>query len=316
VDKGDKMKSRLLVIGDMMLDKYICGSVTRISPEAPVLITKEEKIEYFLGGASNVANNLRGLNHQCFLYGIIGNDIHGVIFKKLLSKNLNSKFNKVIVSNKTITITKTRIIGNGQQLLRIDSEQFINSTLLYKTLWHDLAKGNLSSLNIVIISDYGKGTINKNIIKTISLLKQHLGPDILILVDPYVKNMEYYSGVTGIKPNHIQAAEIYGSPVETDDEVMAAGRFMINKFNLKFVLITRGKKGMSLCTRETTHHISSNVKQLYDVSGAGDTVIATFAYALSSGFPLIKAAKLANKAAGIVVGERGTTSITKEKLKL
>jgi D-beta-D-heptose 7-phosphate kinase/D-beta-D-heptose 1-phosphate adenosyltransferase len=305
-----KKSSKSLIVGDLMLDKYICGNVERVSPEAPVPVVHVDKEILTLGGAANVVNNLCGLGIKPFICGMVGSDINaGQILSMLSEKDL--LIDGIIIDGDRPTTIKTRIIGNNQQIVRVDYEKTnpvndrINKSML------EFVQSKLKNIGVIIISDYGKGVVSRQLI--VKLIKLVDG-SIPIIVDPHVTNFKYYIGVTGLTPNHHEAGVFCGFKLTNDDRVVRAGDYILDKLKCEYVLITRGSDGMTLCTKSDVFHISTVAQEVYDVSGAGDTVISVFAYGLTQGLSLFEAAKLSNKAAGIVVGERGTSIITKEKL--
>ncbi|WP_423792405.1 bifunctional heptose 7-phosphate kinase/heptose 1-phosphate adenyltransferase [Methanocaldococcus indicus] len=299
----------IIVLGEVMLDKYTYGKVERINPEAPVPILNVVEERYTLGGAGNVANNIASLNHGVFLVSILNNDEFGKCIKELCEKN-NIKY--YFISDGRPTIVKHRFValGYNQQLLRVDYEKVypINDNLAEKIL--EVIKNLNEKSNILIISDYAKGLITKELMESIK--KEFKGK---ILVDPKPKNIELYKKVYLIKPNLKEASQILGIEIENkDDEVEKAGLELVDKYNSNFV-ITRSEKGATLITLDgEIFHIPTKVKEVHDVSGAGDTFIAVLGYALDKGYDLVDAVKLANKASSIVVGKVGTATVCLEEL--
>ncbi|WP_456472945.1 bifunctional heptose 7-phosphate kinase/heptose 1-phosphate adenyltransferase [Methanocaldococcus sp.] len=299
----------IIVLGDVMLDKYTYGKVERINPEAPVPILNVVEEKYTLGGAGNVANNIASLKHDVFLISILNNDEFGKCIKKLCNEN-NIKY--YFVSDGRPTIVKHRFVAMGynQQLLRVDYEKIypISEEISNKIL--DKIKELNSKSNILIISDYAKGLITKELMKKIK--KEFKGK---ILVDPKPKNIEFYKDVYLIKPNLKEVSQIIGKEIENkDDDLEKVGLELVEKFNSNFV-ITRSEKGATLITLNgDIYHIPTKVKEVHDVSGAGDTFIAVLAYALDNGYDLIDAVKLANKASSIVVGKVGTATVSLDEL--
>ena len=303
---GERM---IVVLGEVMLDKYTYGKVERINPEAPVPVLNVVEEKYTLGGAGNVANNIASLKHDVFLISISNNDEFGKCIEKLCNENgIKCHF----VSDGRPTIVKHRFvaIGYNQQLLRVDYERThpINEEISNKIL--DKIKKLNSKSNILIISDYAKGFITKELMEKIK--KEFKGK---ILVDPKPKNIEVYKDVYLIKPNLKEASQIIGREIENkDDELEKIGLELIDKYNSNFV-ITRSEKGSTLVTLNgEIYHIPTKVKEVHDVSGAGDTFIAVLAYALDKGYDLVDAVKLANKASSIVVGKVGTATVSLDEL--
>ncbi|KPJ68079.1 MAG: heptose 1-phosphate adenyltransferase [Coxiella sp. DG_40] len=300
-------KIRVLVVGDVMLDRYWKGDASRISPEAPIPIVHIKEFSDSPGGASNVALNVKALGTQVVLLGLIGKDETGKILQnKLNEKGVNHQLQIV---PELPTIAKTRIIAHNQQLIRLDFEKNffdIDTQELIK-----IYKTHLNNTNIVIISDYGKGIANcvKQIIQLARL------KNIPVLVDPKGRDFSIYHGATLITPNLSEFETIVG-PCRTDQELEQKGLELLQANNFTAVLVTRGAQGMSLIHKaEKTLHIPTQVHEIYDVTGAGDTVIATLAVALSSGEHLAKACELANIAASIVVRKLGAVSISAAELR-
>jgi rfaE bifunctional protein kinase chain/domain len=299
----------IIVLGEVMLDKYTYGKVERINPEAPVPILNVVEERYTLGGAGNVANNIASLNHDVFLISISNNDEFGKCIEELCNKN-NIKY--CFVSDGRPTIVKHRFVAMGynQQLLRVDYEKIypINDELSNKIL--EVIKNLNGKSNILIISDYAKGLITKELMEGIK--KEFKGK---ILVDPKPKNIEFYRDVYLIKPNLKEASQILGREIgNKDEELEKAGLELVDKYNSNFV-ITRSEKGATLITLDgEIFHIPTKIKEVHDVSGAGDTFIAVLSYALDKGYDLVDAVKLANKASSIVVGKVGTATVSLEEL--
>ncbi|EHP84184.1 bifunctional heptose 7-phosphate kinase/heptose 1-phosphate adenyltransferase [Methanotorris formicicus] len=299
----------IIVLGEVMLDKYTYGKVERINPEAPVPVLNVVEEKYTLGGAGNVANNIASLKHDVFLISIFNNDEFGKCIEELCEKN---GINYCFVSDGRPTIVKHRFvaIGYNQQLLRVDYEEAhpINGEISNKIL--DKIKKLNSKSNILIISDYAKGLITKELME--KLKKEFKGR---ILIDPKPKNIEFYKDVYLIKPNLKEASQIVGEEIENkDDKLEKIGLNLVDEFNSNFV-ITRSEKGATLITLDgEVVHIPTKVKEVHDVSGAGDTFIATLGYALDKGYDLVDAVKLANKASSIVVGKVGTATVSLEEL--
>jgi len=301
----------ILVIGDLMVDHYVWGKVKRISPEAPVPVVEVSEEDILPGGAANVANNLVSLGGKVFISGIVGNDNMGKrLIDDLEDKGIN--IDGVIVSNDRPTTIKTRIIAHNQQVVRFDKE--MNSEINRSETTSILAfiRKCLPAIKGIIISDYCKGVITKSLIRK---LLEMINLKRFIAVDPKIGHFDYYKGVSLITPNITEASS--GSGIEINDEksLVLAGRKLIEKLGCKAVLITRGEEGMTLFEKNgKVINIPTYAKEVYDVTGAGDTVIATFTLTHCAGASLKDAAVYANHAAGIVVGEVGTAVINREKL--
>ncbi|MCB4792491.1 MAG: D-glycero-beta-D-manno-heptose-7-phosphate kinase [Elusimicrobia bacterium] len=308
-------KQKILVIGDLMVDKFVWGKVTRISPEAPVPVVLIDKETYALGGAGNVANNLRSLGSEVFLFGVIGKDSVGDDLKKDFIKNsINIK--GIISDDFRPTSIKTRIIAAHQQVVRVDKElkgeldQRLNDELISRL------ETIISMIDAIIISDYGKGVINKTVLKkTISLAHKCRIP---VTVDPKIEHFLSYKKVTCITPNQAEAiAGMRYKEVTKDRDILDLGNKILRKLQSETVLITLGEKGMTLFEHgNRITHIPTRAKEVFDVTGAGDTVIATFTLAIASGANFREAAEIANFAAGLVVAKLGTATVTPEELKL
>ncbi|MBU1201197.1 MAG: D-glycero-beta-D-manno-heptose-7-phosphate kinase [Nanoarchaeota archaeon] len=298
---GDFSKKKILIIGDIMIDKYIYGEVTRISPEAPVQIVKVKREVYTLGGAGNVANNIRSLDAKSVVVSVVGEDKEGELLRKLL-KNKDISFE--LIKTKKPTTIKTRVIGQQQQLLRIDYEniQDVNSEQLLKAI-----KKEMKNCNGVIISDYAKGVVTKELVKTVVLLAGKKP----VVIDPKHKELDYYKNATIITPNEKEAYELSNLDLKIDlKEVIT---HLENKLNCK-VIVTRGEKGISFLKEGKQIDVPTIAREVYDVSGAGDTVISALTLAVCSGADLEEAALIANQAAGIVVGKFGTATTTRKEL--
>ena len=297
-------KSKILVFGDVMLDRYVSGSVDRVSPEAPVPVLKPIKEEIRLGGAANVALNLSSLGSKVSLIGITGKDSSSKQISSLIKEN---KIKNELVHSSLPTITKLRLLSSKQQLLRVDNEEeFTKNDWQSAKRRFDKSIG-LSSSNLLIISDYGKGTLQD----IPALIKKAKKLNKMVLVDPKGNNFSKYKGADIITPNFSEFIGEVG-PVGSEREISSKAKSLIKSLNLGALLVTRGSEGMTLFKKEKNKIDRSNfptqAKEVFDVSGAGDTVIASLAAALSAGFDISSAVKLANVAAGIVVGKSGTAT--------
>ncbi|MEK7723904.1 MAG: D-glycero-beta-D-manno-heptose-7-phosphate kinase [Acidobacteriota bacterium] len=301
-------KVKVLIVGDVMLDRYWWGSMTRISPEAPVPIVNLEKESFIIGGAANVAANIKGLGATPFLVGVIGDDLNGDIFINVLESAKISAKNLVRVSKRPTTV-KTRIIAHHQQISRIDLEstEFLTTDEDEK-VWQNCLE-LLNKVDIVIISDYSKGLLSDNLL--LRLITTANLSDKKILVDPKGKNYLKYKNSTLLTPNQKEAFE-----ASNKFQVENAGEWLMNKLSLESLLITQGEDGMTIFQKKKSPiQLNAMARHVYDVTGAGDTVIATLATALAAGCDLRNAAIVANVAAGCVVEEVGTTSIDFESLR-
>lgn len=303
----------VLIVGDVMLDRYWWGSVERISPEAPVPILNLNNTTLAAGGAANVAANVDGLGAKPFLIGIVGADPESELFCELLnSKKISTDY--LYRHPARPTTIKTRILGHNQQIVRVDQEQTNNiSEFEEEDIWN-LIFQIINTVDVIIVSDYGKGLVTKSIL--MRLINFGNDNDKIVLIDPKGKDYTKYSGATLLTPNQfelIQACNLDSCKQTTIEE---AGSNLLGKLSLNNLLVTQGGDGMTLFRQnQLPEHLPALARNVYDVTGAGDTVIATLGVALASGFDMLAAAKLANVAAGLIVEQLGTTAITLEMLK-
>ena len=298
-------KTRLLVVGDVMLDRYWFGDTKRISPEAPVPIVQVEKIDERLGGAANVARNVAALGAQTTILGIAGNDEPGKRVVELLkASGVNSQLE---IDAKVPTIVKLRVIARQQQLIRLDFEE----TPSEQALAHKLERFEklVGSADVVILSDYGKGALGQ----VAHMIEQARAQKKVVLVDPKGEDYEKYRGATVLTPNRSELRQVVGQ-WSSEEDLTRRAQDLRRSLNLQALLLTRSEEGMSLFTEQGVSHVKAQAREVFDVSGAGDTVIATLAVALAAGWPIEKAMGLANRAGGIVVGKLGTATVTSEEL--
>lgn len=305
----DFKKARILVIGDLILDCYIWGKVSRISPEAPVPIVEVTNDTFMLGGAANVAYNIAALGGKATVVGVAGRDRAGKILREILDEK---GIGTAIFDDSRPTTMKTRVIAHNQQIVRFDKE---DKTKISERVFRDVKgflKEAVSDYDAVIVSDYKKGIVSPELMKVILAAAGSKGK--FVAVDPKVGHFHLYKGVSLVTPNLTEAS--HGSGIEIKDEktLQKAGETLLKKLSCKAVLITRGEEGMSLFEKGKVVHIPTAARHVYDVTGAGDTVIAAFALAYVSGAALEQAAIIANHAAGIVVGEVGAAVATPERL--
>jgi D-beta-D-heptose 7-phosphate kinase/D-beta-D-heptose 1-phosphate adenosyltransferase len=303
----DFTNTRVLVVGDLMLDRYWYGNCHRISPEAPVPIVRVTQEEYRAGGAANVAVNIASLNGQTRLLGIIGADESGKILQRLLHQHsVESLLQQQIDFS---TITKLRVISHHQQLIRLDFEN--NFSLAANDKLWEIYLQQLSWAEVILISDYAKGTL-QNIPKLITASRN---ANKIVLVDPKQRDFSVYRGASLVTPN-IAELEAVAGKIETEAALVEKGLNLITTHALGGLLITRGELGMTLLLpNESPKHLPTRAQEVYDVTGAGDTVIAVLAVALAAGMPLLQATQLANYAAGVVVGKLGTATVSLSELK-
>jgi len=304
---------KILVLGDIMLDHYIWGKVDRISPEAPVPVLDVQKEEYRLGGAANVALNLRALGADVYLCGVIGNDIPGgKIISLMALKNILTE--SLVIDAKRATTQKTRIGASNQQIVRIDYENRIEiSAKLEQQIIKKLDKV-ISKIDAVIIEDYNKGLLSETVIDyAIGLAKKH---NKLVTVDPKQKNFFQYKEVDVFKPNYSEMQKNLGLVFESEAEFDKHAWLLKAKIKCKYLVITRGEKGLFIFSADNkVHHIPTFAREVYDVSGAGDTVISVLTLALCTGCEIEAAAEIANHAAGVVCGKMGTATATIKEIK-
>lgn len=295
------------VVGDLMLDDYIIGTVDRISPEAPVPVVTVKEERFSLGGAANVVNNLNALEAKTVCFGVIGNDANGDrLISAFREKNIDPF--SIIRTNTLPTIVKKRVLAGNQQLLRIDWEDASPLSPELEDALIEEFKKNIDRLDAVILSDYDKGILTPKVAKEIVKLCRE--KNIIVNVDPKPKNALNYIGASSITPNRKEAMECMG--IKTDD-FEELGKQLKEKLQLKSLLLTRSEEGMSLFT-DRVINIPTFAQEVYDVTGAGDTVISVFTLATAAGVTLHEAAKIANTAAGVVVGKVGTSTATKEEI--
>lgn len=301
---------KILVIGDLMVDEYIWGKVSRISPEAPIPVVDVEKEEFKPGGAANVILNLTSLGVEVYSAGVIGDDING---RKLLNylKKHKVKHDAIIIDKKRPTTIKTRVIAHSQQVVRIDREKriIISDCIINKIILK--IKSIINKIDAIIFSDYGKGVITEELVDFV--VKNSNGK--IINVDPKPKNMKIFKRVTLISPNKKEAELATGITIENENDINKAACELEKMTQAKAVLITRGEEGMTLFLKNEKYHIPTVAREVYDVTGAGDTVISVITAALASGADFKSAAYLANIAAGKVVAEIGVAVLTREELK-
>ncbi|MFZ5980822.1 MAG: D-glycero-beta-D-manno-heptose-7-phosphate kinase [Candidatus Zixiibacteriota bacterium] len=306
-------KARVLILGDIMLDEYLFGKVERISPEAPVPVVEINSTRLLLGGAANVAANIRALGDTPLLIGTVGEDDASVKLSQLLKKKKISS--ELIMNDPTRQTTiKTRIIANSQQVVRADRENRHNLDPAAQKRVLDRFMQTVDSIDAVIISDYGKGVIAPEILEPIISVCNEKNK--FIAVDPKDTNFHRYVRVSLITPNHHEAGFAYGHRIINEQDLYTVGNGLLEKLDVRAILITRGAEGMSLFTRDSEPtHIPTFARQVYDVTGAGDTVIAVFVSAICAGANLVEAAVIANAGAGYTVGMVGTATISLEALK-
>lgn len=298
--------AKVLVVGDLMLDRYWHGGTSRISPEAPVPVVHVNQNEERAGGACNVALNIASLGAQCTVMGLCGNDEAAVTLENLLKKvGVKPKFVRM---PENATVTKLRVMSRSQQLMRLDFEDgFIGQDL---TQLENVFAEQLDKHNIVVCSDYGKGSL-RQVKRLIQMCKQK---NIPVLVDPKGTDFEKYAGASLITPNLSEFEAVVGG-CSTEDELVTKANELASEFDIEALLVTRSEHGMSLIQRDyDALHIPTEAKEVFDVTGAGDTVISTLAASLGAGISLERAMTLSNLAAGVVVAKSGTASVSLQEL--
>jgi len=303
---------RIGVVGDLMLDRYYWGSISRISPEAPVPVVEVESQSTRLGGAANVANNIASLGGIPLMIGVIGDDSGG---KRLRSIVEEAGFPTagLVIDKSRPTTTKTRVIAHSQHVVRIDQEvkNDVGKEILAKIL--DTLRAELSTLDAIILEDYNKGVVVKNLIREISALARKAGKT--VTVDPKFHNFFEYTNVTVFKPNRKETEEALGRRLTDVRSIEEAGWDLVKRLETDNVLLTLGEKGMSLFERGgDVTHVETRAQHVADVSGAGDTVISTLTMAIVAGATVKEASALANHAGGVVCGEVGIVPIQRDAL--
>lgn len=296
---------RLLVVGDVMLDRYWFGEVSRISPEAPVPVVKVERIEERLGGAANVARNAAAVGAKTALLSVVGDDEAGRSLAVMLAEGeIDAGLH---VDRDIDTTVKLRVIGRQQQLLRIDFETTPSHEILQAKLSE--FERRVAESDVVILSDYGKGGLT-HIAEMIRLARAAGKP---VLVDPKGDDYAKYAGATVITPNRSELRDVVGR-WSSEEELVAKSQKLRRELGIEALLVTRSEEGMTLFCEGETHHQAARALEVFDVSGAGDTVIATLGVMLAAGADWDEAIRAANIAAGIVVGKLGTAVVTRDEL--
>ena len=310
-------KTNILVIGDLIVDQFIWGSVSRISPEAPVPVVNVTNEELLLGGSANVLRNIVSLGGRCALCGIIGNDPMGETLVQLMG-DVKAPVEGLVRSSRPTTV-KTRVVAQGQQVVRYDREQTGTPSPEVMRKMVAYLGDHLADFDAVIVSDYAKGVINSVLMEHLHTLvrrtRKQTGKPLPLIVDPKPAHIHFFSGATVITPNNHEATLISEVEIVDEKSLLAAARAIRSKINCQGVLITRGEAGMALLEqgRELVT-VPTMAKEVFDVTGAGDTVAATLALGLAAGCSMFESAVLANHAAGIVVGKVGTASVSRLEL--
>lgn len=305
---------RVVVFGDVMLDEFVWGDVTRISPEAPVPVVDIRRESVRLGGAGNVVANLIALGARASIIGVLGRDAPAERLRAELAETCGGRGGAQLITDpERPTTIKTRIIAHQQLIVRTDRERrapvapWIEEQLIESLL------GSLDETDALVISDYDKGTVTPRVLAEV--LPRARGRSVPVLVDPKLRNFQAYSPATLVKPNHQEALLATGSDDDTDEGMARAARQIRAQLGCQSVLITRGERGMMLLEGDAAPvYVETTAREVYDVTGAGDTVIATLAAALAASATLFESAVLANHAAGVVVGKLGTATASGEEI--
>ena len=308
---------RVLVVGDIILDHFLRGKASRISPEAPVPVVNVHKEEYLLGGSANVLSNIASLGGKAELCGLIGKDTMGDKVLELLASC--GDIGTGIVRGQRPTTLKTRVLAQGQQIVRIDQEETGEPPADSLQQLVDYLEHNLHRFDAVMVSDYAKGMINETTMQTLrhALARERSksGRMLPLGIDPKPVNMPHFTGASIITPNHHEAMQMSSLRIEGEENLLAAARTIQDELACTAVLITRGEAGMALLEGDAPMVLIPTVaKEVFDVTGAGDTVAATLTLGLASGASMSQAAMLANHAAGIVVAKVGTATVTVPEL--
>ncbi len=304
--------TRILCVGDVMLDRYIYGDVERISPEGPIPVLRVKEERSMLGGAGNVVRNLAALGAEVAFASVVGADDIGEEIGRMLAA-IPAVHASMTVDPLRRSTVKARYVAMGQQVLRADYE---TNTALSPALQRELidrVHGLLPGMQVVVLSDYGKGVLAQNVCRAVIDAARAAG--IPVVVDPKGRNYDIYRGATVVTPNRKELAEATGQAIDSDATLVSLAREVIAEAGIGSMIVTRSQEGMSVVTAEgNVSHLPAESREVFDVSGAGDTVISTLAAALATGLPLVDAASLANTAAGIVVAKVGTAVVYRDEL--
>lgn len=300
-----------LVVGDLMLDEYIWGSVDRISPEAPVQIVEVRKKDLRLGGAGNVINNLLSLNCHVDVASVVGDDDDGnFLLSRLTERGVNNHC--VFCQKDRVTSRKTRVLASNQQIVRIDQESLSDICSESEERILSYIKANIQRFNVLFLSDYQKGVLTNRLIKEVIMLGREA--EIPVLIDPKGHDYSKYQGATLLTPNRKEAQEASGVTIKDEETLLQAGRKLFDSLDLEALAITRSDEGMTVFSKHGEFHLPTLAREVFDVSGAGDTVLAIFGLGLARKLPLNISAEIANLAAGIVVGKVGTSPVYPHEL--
>ncbi|HAM49522.1 MAG TPA: D-glycero-beta-D-manno-heptose-7-phosphate kinase [Nitrospiraceae bacterium] len=306
--------TRTLVVGDVMLDHYIWGNVSRISPEAPVPVVNVTKESVLLGAATNVVNNIHSLGGKVDVCGVIGHDEAGRQLTRMLRAQGIHTDGLIVESGRPTTI-KTRVIAHSQQVVRFDRETKVGIDRdTHRRIFEYVKRQANDGLDAIVLSDYSKGVVTKDLVR--DLVKLAKRKDLIVSVDPKVNHFGIYRGVTILTPNTQEASIGSKIEIQDDESLLRAGTLLLKRLKCNAVLVTRGEHGMSLFERGgRVTHIATVAREVFDVTGAGDTVISALTLAMAANADMVDAARLSNYAAGIVVGVVGTATLKPDELK-
>jgi D-beta-D-heptose 7-phosphate kinase/D-beta-D-heptose 1-phosphate adenosyltransferase len=302
---------RVVILGDLMLDRYVWGDVSRISAEAPVPVVEATRQSWRLGGAANVAANVASLEGAAILVGVVGRDADGELLCEGMVERGLDVAGVVTLAGRPTTV-KTRILARSQQVVRLDMEARGPLDGDEAAAVEDKLRSLVAGAHALVVSDYGKGVVVPRILEVAIGLAQ--ASDVPVAVDPKESHFDLYRGVTTITPNLLEAANAVGHRLDSDEAVYLAGHELRSRLDARSVLITRGERGMTLFEEEGATHLAAVAEEVFDVTGAGDTVVGVVALAVAAGASLVEAAELSNHAASLVIREVGTAVVTPEEL--
>jgi D-beta-D-heptose 7-phosphate kinase/D-beta-D-heptose 1-phosphate adenosyltransferase len=299
----------VLIVGDVMLDRYVYGDVERISPEAPIPVLRRTRETRVAGGAANVARNVVALGGRATLVGVVGRDPNGEVLSVLCEQ---AGIATALVRCDRMTTEKVRFVAGGQQLLRADGEE-ASALVGAQDALVGAARAAIAEADVVVLSDYAKGVLTADVLSRVIATARER--DVPVVVDPKQKDFSLYRGATVVTPNRSEIRAAVGTDPADDDAAVRAGSLALSAAEARAVLVTRGADGMTLVERAGSHHLRSRAREVFDVSGAGDTVVACLALALAAGQPVASAAGLANAAAGVAVSKLGTATVGLDELR-
>lgn len=304
---------KVLVVGDVMVDEYLEGDADRISPEAPIPVVRVAKSRFLLGGAGNVVRNIASLGGETTLISVCGDDAKADLLKSKLVEN--SVASMLIPVSSRPTTLKTRVIARNQQMLRIDHEETAPLAIKETSKILDAIDRVAGGFDVLVISDYGKGVVTRELMQGVRDICVQAAKRPKLLIDPKTPNFAVYGDAFILTPNAKETSEAAGMPTSSKEEILAAGETIFQKLRCEHLLTTLGDRGMALFLSEKiVWHIPTAAQKVFDVTGAGDTVMAVLAVSLASGAPLLESCVLANYAAGVVVAQVGAGCVSREEL--